>query len=183
MKGWNYKIGRQFCMVIILIALTEILVVQAKSQNVFKVDPSSKMVIEGTSTLHDWTSSVMSYHGQAEINLNQNALPSFGRLGLTIPVESIKSNKSLMDSKTYDALKEKEFPDIQLDLQKVSMMANNLVSASGRLTIAGVTKDVILVAEYKELPGNKIVFTGKKNIKMTDFNVVPPSVMMGAIKA
>ncbi len=153
------------------------------AQEVFQVDPSSKIAIDGTSTLHDWTSDVTQFSGQALIKKDQNNLESLNKLSLNIPVTSIKGDHNGMDSKTYDALKKDQYPEIKFSLDKVEKINPTTVTASGELSIAGVTRSIALQANYKELPGNKISFSGEKSIKMTDYNVTPPTALMGAIKS
>ncbi len=181
MKSTTFKFRPQ----IVAIALLTTMLVKLPvfAQETFKVDQSSKMVIEGTSTLHDWESQVTQYSGNAVIEVGPHSIDAVKSLTLEVPVEAIKSEHNGMDSKTYDALKKKEYPTIKFDLTKIDKIADNTVSASGKLTIAGNTRDVNMTVHYQELPGNKIVFKGEKNIKMTDFNVDPPSALMGTIKS
>ena len=49
------------------------------------------------------------------------------------------------------------------------------VSAAGKLTIRGVTKDVV-VAATAQVVGDKIEIAGKTTINMTDYGVTPPRV-------
>jgi hypothetical protein len=48
--------------------------------------------------------------------------------------------------------------------------------------MAGTTKPIDLVANYKVLSNGDLQITGSKKIKMTDFNMEPPTAMMGTIK-
>ena len=70
------------------------------AQDTYKLDASSKMTIEGTSTIHDWSSEVTQLSGQAQINMNGNAVAGVNKLDISIPVSSIKGDRSGMDSKT-----------------------------------------------------------------------------------
>jgi len=152
------------------------------AQNAYQLDNTSKMTIEGTSTIHDWSSEVTQLTGQAVISTDGNQVTGLKKLEMSIPVVSIKGDRSGMDPKTYEALKKDEFPNIKFDLGKIETIDGKSVVASGTLTIAGVTRHVDLKASYKE-SGDKISFSGEKAIKMTDFNVTPPTAMFGAIKS
>jgi polyisoprenoid-binding protein YceI len=59
---------------------------------------------------------------------------------------------------------------------------NYFLTAKGRLTISNVTKDVVLTATGVMNADKSITYSGTYQLKMTDYNVDPPSLMMGAIK-
>jgi polyisoprenoid-binding protein YceI len=141
-------------------------VLTANAQNTYQLDNTSKMTIEGTST----------------ISTDGNQVTGLKKLDMSIPVASIKGDRSGMDPKTYEALKKDKFPTIKFDLGKIENIDGKTVVASGTLTIAGVSRNVDLKANYQE-SGDKISFSGEKAIKMTDFNVTPPTAMFGAIKS
>lgn len=145
-----------------------------------------QMSIAGTSSLHDWESDVTNLTAEGKFQTG-DVLTSIENLEVEIPVADIKSSKgSIMDNKTYKALKYEDHPVISYRLNKVqSITANNkgiTVKASGQLTIAGTTRDVSLTVEGRSLPGGGLEFTGAKALKMTDFNVDPPTALMGTIK-
>lgn len=153
------------------------------AQQVLKADKASKMTIEGTSTLHDWTEDVTIINGKGEVALSGNQVSSISGVELTIPIEGIESEMSAMDTKTYDALKKDDHPNISYKLTKVTQISGNNVKALGYLTIAGVTRTVELNVNYKVLGNGRVEFTGEKALKMTDFGVAPPTAMFGSIKA
>jgi len=58
-----------------------------------------------------------------------------------------------------------------------------LISAKGKLTIAGVSKDIWIAGITTVNPSDMSVqTTGSAKIKMSEFNVEPPSFMFGAMK-
>ena len=56
------------------------------------------MSITGTSTLHDWESHVTEIDVEVQATLNAE-YPDFQTFSLTVPVKSIKSEKSKMEKK------------------------------------------------------------------------------------
>ncbi len=144
---------------------------------------SAEMTIEGTSTLHDWVSSVEQYTTKAEIEISNNKLVSIPMFEVRIPVKGIKSTKGkIMDNKTYNALKADDHPTIQFKLNKITLKTDNQLLASGQLTIAGKVKTVEFPVEYTTQPNQKIQFKGAYTLKMTDYNMDPPTALMGSIK-
>jgi polyisoprenoid-binding protein YceI len=159
-----------------------ILTYTAKSQIVFKVDPVSKMIITGTSTLHDWTSEVTMSKGTASFIADQGKITGISRLSLEIPIESIKNDKSLMNTKTYEALRSDEFPVIRFNMVKLVKFSGNSMTASGTLTIAGKSREIELFVDLLKTADDKIIVRGEKSLKMSDFGVEPPTALMGTIK-
>jgi len=50
------------------------------------------------------------------------------------------------------------------------------------MTIAGVTKPVVLTAACEVKPDGSITCIGKEKLKMTDYNIKPPTYMLGALR-
>ena len=141
---------------------------------------TSNMYIDGTSSLHDWTETVEDMSGSLNIDLAENAISKVKMLSISIPVKSIKSGKSGMDKNTYVALNSEEFPNIKFALKSYAKDENTL-SLTGNLTISGTTKSVKINSSY-EVKENSLEIEGKHTFKMTEFEVDPPTAMMGTIK-
>lgn len=140
----------------------------------------SSIYIDGTSTLHDWTSTVEEMSGTLNAELEGNKLAKLRSINVSIPVKSIKSGKSGMDKNTYNALEESSHPSIKFKLKTYSIGETEL-TLNGELTIAGTTKMVKIKTPY-EMKENTIEIEGKHTMKMTDFNIEPPTAVMGTIK-
>ena len=148
---------------------------------------TSKFIVKGTSTLHDWemvTESGMS--GHIECNEGQTNDLCITAIKLSVDVKTLKSGKNLMDKKCYDALKEDKFPQIKYNFEKVSSLEKQSDGTFqtvlvGDVTIAGVTKKTTVNAKV-QFNGTSLKITGSKDMKMSDFNVKPPKALMGTIK-
>jgi len=88
-----------------------------------------------------------------------------------------------MEKKTYEALKEKDYPNISFDLLNIEFVEKDTVTAVGNLTIAGETKAITIKSGYSPIGSNAMHLKGSYDMKMTSYNVDPPSVMFGTIKA
>lgn len=145
---------------------------------------NASVSVKGTSNLHDWESVTKEVRAKAQAEVSDAGLSSLTALWVEIPVKSIKSPKgSIMDGKTYDALKANKFPNIVFNLEKASITPKSGyfdVNATGNLTIAGVTKKVSLYAKGK-VNGAELSFSGSKKMKMTDFGIDPPTALMGTL--
>lgn len=164
-----------------LLILALILVTSSIGLAQYKLDNNlSSMYIDGTSTLHDWTSTVEQMSGTLNAEVEGSTLKKLRSINVSIPVKSIKSGKSGMDKNTYNALDESNHPTITFKLKTYSIGETEL-TLSGELTIAGTTKMVKIKTPY-EMTGNRIEIEGDHSMKMTDFNIEPPTAVMGTIK-
>lgn len=146
---------------------------------------SYKMTVSGTSTIHDWTSTVTDVKAEAKLLWDQNRLKAIEALEVKVRSESIISGKgSVMDNKTWTALKKDEYPNIIFKLKKAAISPDNpfKVTAFGNLSIAGSTRAVELEAEGV-LSGNGLpTFTGQYRLLMSDFGIDPPTALMGSLQ-
>ncbi|QGY44527.1 hypothetical protein GM418_12910 [Maribellus comscasis] len=154
-------------------------------QQQFKVIPSeSKLIVSGTSSVHDWEMEAEEFSCNATIALNENSITEIRNVDFTCPVESLKSNNKIMNNKTQKALNSDKSPEINFRLNK-SVAANPDKSSSelkGLLTINGTDKEVGIKFAYDKVAQNRIKIKGEVPLKMSDFKVDPPTAMMGALK-
>lgn len=152
------------------------------SQTRFHPEKSS-MKLAGTSSLHDWESVVMMDQMSVELHI-ENADPLLlGHLRLRIPVKSIKSGKSIMDKKTYYALRSEKFPMISYEVEVFDYNNGEVIASDGMLNVAGEEREVPVTAVYdKTNTARLMTFQGSVSFKMTDFNIEPPTAMLGTLK-
>ncbi|MES2331468.1 MAG: YceI family protein [Bacteroidota bacterium] len=161
----------------------QILSVATMAQVKYHAKDNLKSEIKGTSTLHDWSMQATKGECNAVFTLNPaNQLTGLTFLSFTMPVESLKSEKTSMDKNAYKALKADQNPSISYHLTSASVAQDGSVKCLGKLTIAGATVDTELMATAKLNQDKSIAITGSKKISMKDFNIAPPSFMLGTIK-
>jgi hypothetical protein len=147
-----------------------------------------RVSIKGTSSLHDWE--MKSDKGQVEVLMGLNAVENvigLTSLRFTILAESLKSGKSSMDKNAYKALKTGTAKNISFVMSSSKVTPVNAttveIRALGKLTVAGTVRDTDLFITVKYNADKKsYAASGSKKIKMTDYDVKPPSFMMGAVK-
>jgi polyisoprenoid-binding protein YceI len=111
---------------------------------------------------------------------------SLATFTFAFPVSGLKSGKSGMDSKAYDAMKSKTQPNIVFiaSSSKIIRGRNDqfTVKSSGNLAIAGVTKVVVLTAACSIKAYGTITCAGKDTLLMSDYQIKPPTYMLGALR-
>ncbi|MBN8576335.1 MAG: YceI family protein [Cytophagales bacterium] len=152
-----------------------------QAQQNYRLTGTPTITIAGTSTMHDWTMTSQQAATQAQFETDAaGQLSKVNSIVVTIPAESLKSGKGAMDKNAYNALKTDKNKDIRFQLDNATVNAGNII-AHGTLTIAGSSKPTELTVTAKQ-EANGIRFQGSKKIKMTEFNVEPPSFMFGSVK-
>lgn len=179
-------IGRTIMMAAITIGFVSLQ--QAQAQTALSAR-SSDIKVLGTSNLHDWKMRVEKPTCNAQFTVKTEGteqIVALNALYFTMPVKNLKSDESLMDSRTYSTLKAEKHTQIEFKLTSavVTPQSNNLylVKASGNLTIAGVSRSVTLIANGKLNPDKTITITGSQKIRMSEFQVKPPTFMLGALR-
>jgi polyisoprenoid-binding protein YceI len=175
--------GLQLAIIAVCLLLSSVNVFKGYSQGKSESTGNAKITVQGTSNVHDWV--LHSDKGVFNITFTDNKSAISG-LVFTLPVESLKSESKAMDKNTYKALNNNKYSTITFHATNVTatqLSANSFVlKSSGKLTISGVTKTVLLSAKAVINNDNSITYSGTYTLKMTDFNVDPPSAMFGAIK-
>lgn len=161
----------------------QVISVVSMAQVKYHTRDNVKSEIKGTSTLHDWSMKATRGECNAVFTLNPaSQLTGLTSLSFTMPVEGLKSDKSSMDKNAYKALKSAQNPMISYNLTSASVAQDGSVKCFGKLTIAGATVDTELMATAKVNADKSIAVSGSKKISMKDFNIAPPSFMLGTIK-
>jgi hypothetical protein len=143
--------------------------------------------LNGTSNLHDWEMKAVSGTSAASFVVTNGKVTSLSRLSFSLPAKNLKSGKSAMDKNTYKALNTDANPNISFVLTSATVVStggnNYKLNCQGKMSIAGKTNQTELVATGIYNPADKsFTVTGVKKMKMTDYNVKPPTALLGTIK-
>jgi len=141
--------------------------------------------IEGTSTLHDWTMEGTTINGTISAPPIEQWKNDASSVSVAIPVTSIKSEHAKMDKLMAEALKAGANPTIRFELTTASLAeagATLQLETHGKLTIAGVTREVQMRVNGVRDSSGTYILTGQVPIRMSDYGIKPPTAMLGTIK-
>jgi polyisoprenoid-binding protein YceI len=162
------------------------IIITAFTQNVqgqtYKVTGGSQIKVSGTSNLHDWTMLANNFLCEGNFVVKNGQLQDVSSLDFTLPVTNLKSKEDLMDTRAYKALKADQFNKITFKLISATIMPQQKIKATGNLTIAGATKEIVVLTSYILNADESIICKGSKAVKMSDHKIKAPSFMMGALK-
>lgn len=146
-----------------------------------------KIAVAGTSTLHDWDMVAEKASCDIAFNFDGNNLTGLSALAFVVKAENLKSDHKGMNKNAYKALNSEKYPEISFTSNFANVRSNGpnsyVISAKGKLTISGVSKEVWLAGVSTVNPTDMSIQTmGSAKIKMSEYNVEPPSFMFGAMK-
>jgi YceI-like domain len=143
----------------------------------------------GTSNLHNWSMEEKDVTCTARFTYEAgkpsipNGLEGFG---FAFPVHSLKSGESGMDSKAYAAMNAKKSGNVVFTASSSTVTPGDAgqftVKSIGSLTIVGVSKSVVLTAACVVKADGSITCTGTDKLLMSDYQIKPPTYMLGALK-
>lgn len=167
----------------LLTSMLFFLALGVKAQDYYKLQQAnSKLVVEGTSTVHDWQVESTQFNAETLLKRDGTNGVHISHVEFTSPAESLKSGKRLMDSKIQEALDTKKHPEIKFTLKNDDSVSGEKGTITGLLTIAGQTKEVDVTIDFDDLNPQRFSVSGEVPLKMSEFNIDPPTAMMGTIK-
>lgn len=193
MKTMKWKLSKSWLLVLALALLVSLS--RAETPVRYEAQPGSKVKLDGTSTIHDWTVEGQIIGGFMELESNfpldpaLKTVPSLKvipKVEVAIPVRSLKSGKTTMDQVMHDAMKQQEHPKIEYRLKEMTPGSEPReagsplkFTAKGDLTVAGVTKAIQMPVTMQKLDDRRLKVTGATTIKMTDYGIKPPAPTIG----
>ena len=145
----------------------------------------SLVKVDGTSTLHAWTMQGATIQGEISAPTPENWNAPATAV-VTIPVVSIKSEHAKMDKLMAEALKAGAHPEIRFELVEAvpqnASAASFMLRTRGKLTIAGVTKEIAMDVQGVKTTDGKYALSGQAPIRMTSFGIKPPTAMLNTIR-
>jgi polyisoprenoid-binding protein YceI len=153
------------------------------------LQPESRMWVEGTSTIRSFTCRAPDVSASVEGVTDAVAQVATGLKGVrtvrvTVPADHMECGNGTMNDHLKKALKVEQFPTIVFALTEYDVARTTTGVAgtlNGTLTLGGVQHPIVLQALGKR-EGDVLRVTGSYDLKMTDYDLTPPSLMFGRIK-
>lgn len=171
---------------IITVIFLGIAIQKVHSQVIYQTN-AANVTMKGTSSLHDWDMASNKGQIKATFEVSKGQVTGITALSFSIEAESLQSSKKGLDKNAYKALSTHKHKQITFNLTSGRVTAeggsNFKVTATGNLIIAGTAKATTISANGQyNASTNTITIKGTTKFKMTEYKVVPPTVMLGTIK-
>ena len=153
--------------------------------------PDSRLWVEGGSSVRDWNckapvleAAIAAAEGDAvaAVLAGKNAVTT---VKFTVPVEKMDCGNGTMNGHMKKALKSTEFATIDFQLETYSLTKGDTATAgtlNGTLTLGGVAKAIALPVMFRQAPEGALRVAGVYELNMRDYQLQPPSLMMGTLK-
>lgn len=149
-------------------------------------ESKSKLTVDGTSTVHDWTINSTVFSGTAFFETEGDHPVNITDVRFTCKTDKILSDNSIMDGKTHKALMADKHPEITFVFNSVKSynrtQDNFTGELIGTLSIAGKSKKITVPFAGNVAPSGTLQIKGAVKFKMTDFGIDPPTAMLGTLK-
>ncbi len=161
---------------------------------VYSIENGSSLSISGTSNVNTFSclcAETFKRQVLEIVRVDSTRQLRFKNAVLKLPTQSMDCNNSRMNSDLCDALKSSKYPYIVVELQQIQLRPTALnatrnewfdVVAVATLTITDVCKPIVMDVRGIRLGDDRYRFVCSKNVRMTDFNVDPPTALFGLIK-
>ena len=154
-----------------------------------KLAAESRVWFDGTSTVRKWSCKAT----QIDAVIDADADAASGVLtrqkavktvALTFPTAKLDCANDTMNGHMMKALNGARNPNITFALTGYELGAAPPVNGTvnGALTINGVTKPISMQAEFASVAGGALRVFGAYSLTMTEWQVVPPKLMLGVMK-
>lgn len=166
---------------IILSAVPLLTIAQA-----YELSPAgNKAVITGTSSIHDWEMELIRFSSGFTVVSEGSEIKDFRNITFNCKASDIRSDNSIMNRKTQDALNADDFPEIRFAGTSVSDLVtegNNVSgTVTGKLALAGQTRDLELPFSGT-IDEGRISINASKELTFSEFGMEPPTAMLGTLK-
>ena len=155
------------------------------------LQPESRLWVSGTSTVRSFQCQASAFDAKVEssgadavaaVLAGEKAVST---IEVTVPAEKLDCRNGTMNEHMRKALKAKEFPTVvfratSYDLARGTESVG--VTLNGTLTLGGVEKPITVNAQAKPGTDGTLVVSGTREVRMTEFGLKPPSLMLGTMK-
>ncbi|HET9983423.1 MAG TPA: YceI family protein [Longimicrobiales bacterium] len=146
--------------------------------------------LEGTSTVRKWSCDAKEFAPAMKADPGFEKALLEGQkavrgVGAKIAAGAIECGNGKMNDHLRKALKVQEFPTISYELKSYEVTKQGeaaAVTARGELTIAGTTRPIEMEVTATPTAAGGLEVKGAKEIRMTEYGVKPPSLMLGTLK-
>ncbi|HKG94482.1 MAG TPA: YceI family protein [Gemmatimonadaceae bacterium] len=156
-----------------------------------KLEPRSRLWIDGTSTVRSFRCKANTMEAQVEatgpgaiqaVMAGERAVRS---VALTVQTAQLDCGNGTMNGHMMKALKASEHPTIEFALTSYETAradAGVKGKVTGQLTLGGVTKTITMEGGARDAGDGALLVSGTHTLKMTEFGLKPPTLMMGTMK-
>lgn len=155
----------------------------------FIVQPSSKLTINGKTNVNSFQCGITHYFGNDTLVLQEgrNRRPVFTKGYVGLEAASFDCGMQVMTNDFGKTIKSKQYPFISIEFISFER-GTNYESSNGKfkgklkISLGGVTKAFEMDCTIQAKQSGMIHLQGGRDFKFSDFDLEPPTKMMGMVK-
>jgi polyisoprenoid-binding protein YceI len=174
-----------------LVMLLPVLAAAPRRDAALDLQPESRLWVAGTSTVRAFQCQAGTFDAKIEssgadavaaVLAGEKAVST---IEVTVPAEKLDCRNGTMNEHMRKALNAKEFPTVvfraaSYDLSRTGESV--AVTLNGSLTLGGLEKPITVKAQAKPGPDGTLIVSGTREVRMTEFGLKPPTLMLGTMK-
>lgn len=154
------------------------------------MQPESRLWIAGSSTVRSFQCQATAFEAKVAADAGAATAILAGEkavsaVDVSVPVEKLDCRNGTMNEHMRKALKAAEFPTIAFRVASYELARGEegvAVTLDGTLTLGGVQKPITVAAQVKGGEEGRLIVTGTHEVRMTEFDLKPPRLMLGTLK-
>jgi polyisoprenoid-binding protein YceI len=178
-------------MVVFALAAPVLGLAQGALSAALRVQPESKVWVEGTSTVRSFTCEAKQFKAAIETGSGEPVAAvvagekAVSSVSVEIPVATLDCGNGQMNDHMRKALNATRAPVIRYQLTSYDLVkgsAGVAVKLHGKLDMGGTEKPIVMEAQATQGPNGTLQVTGAHAILLSEFGLKAPSLMMGTMK-
>jgi len=174
-----------------LAALLPVTIAAARLATPLDLQPESRLWVAGTSTVRSFQCQAAAFDAKVDASAAEAVAAvlagekAVSTVEVTVPVDRLDCRNSTMNEHMRKALKAKDYPTVVFRAEAYDLARSNdsvAVTMTGKLTLGGVEKPITIKAQAKPGPNGTLVVSGTREVRMTEFGLKPPTLMLGTMK-
>jgi len=158
----------------------------------YAIESGSKLSIEGTSNINSFECFCKDNipPKTTKIQVVNPTTIRFQNASLSLRTKALDCDNNKMNSDLCDALKADDYPNIIIQVHDAQIIRGTLddevagadLRMQASMIITDISKKVTLDVQAKKVGPGRYRFVCAKKLKMTDFNIDPPTALFGLIR-
>ena len=162
--------------------------IKAQSTSKFIIEPTSSFVLKGVSNVNEFDCELQEGFCEEQLSVgytHERGNVYFKNASLSLSVSKFNCKSKYITRDMKKTLNVEEFPFMEFELLSIKNFKNSKNTcpmAEALVTISGHTNKYYLKYELNPISDSTYQIKMDSDFKMKDFNIDPPSAMMGLIK-
>jgi len=154
------------------------------------VQPDSKLIIDGKTNVNEYRCAILQYFGKDTLELREggpNKRPVFTKGYVGLEASRFDCGMQVMTNDFWKTIKSEKYPFVGIEFISFERVPNydqakDIFKGRLQISLGGVTRKFEMNCTIEAQESGLIHLKGGRSFSFSDFNLEPPSKMMGLVK-